>query len=923
MTQGVPFPDGEFRSGTPVVVRNPDGRPLPTQTSSLATWGPDRQFVKWLLVDFQVEAGGEATEPYILEYGDDVEPIEHPTPIAIKRDASLLIVTNGALELTFDTNSPNFMPRWKIYNNGRDEDLIVGTTGLLYMTDDRDNHYDSGNGSLPPDIAVEESGPIRSCIRARGYHFGEEGQRFCPYEFRVHVYAGLPDIRLLHTYVFDQDPDSVRISSMGIRLPIITGESAGGTIGGEKSTCRSDNFGTIEYCQLTDESYQTSLDGRIVDAGNRAPGWCSINGATLGVAVALREPWQEYPKGLHLQPDLVDIQLWPKSAEAINYANPYKEQALRFDSMQNLTDEAFTAILSQSATATLNLKSIGLGHKDFGMNDEQAGERVRELVTKYASNRTYCFCDTGSNKAYGSAKTHEVWIRAKAEPIKEVEAAAFSRAVQEPILALPSPAYVCGTGVVRLAHPVDRENFGAVETALELVFERLVLEPQKICRIFGSLDYGEMINGHTKANQIIYRNYRKDPSRWNDIVRTVGTFNNEAQDLIYQLWVYYLRTGERKYFQFAEAKSEHTEDVDFIHRDPKSDRAVGLMHYHNVLDWSGGPSPSHSLIGGFMLHYYLTGNRRALEVARGAADNALRAQTIGGFVRAKGLNREVTGPLLTLLEVYEATWEKKYRDAIDTTLEVIRRASDPETGALPVSLFTGIGEHEDEVWAEGVDNRTDYPGGMLFHILFECHRLIGESWIRDWIVKIADSWLYDVRCDDYVPAALTQPEPGKPTEVLRVNKLNDSWYWRSFLDYSNNYFDPVVALAYRITEDTKYLGYLNHRAEIFPERAREAYELYTCETFNAINHWGDAVPAVIGSLAHVKPELIQKASAEWKEERARRGFPVYEGDRRGFDDDGIAAGTAMNIEMQAYGARDPERKFLFRFPGAPEENEPC
>ena len=200
-----------------------------------------------------------------------------------------------------------------------------------------------------------------------------------------------------------------------------------------------------------------------------------------------------------------------------------------------------------------------------------------------------------------------------------------------------------------------------------------------------------------------------------------------------------------------------------------------------------------------MLHNYVTGNRRAFTVARAAADNAVRNQTPGGVIQGQGLNREVTGPLLALVEVFEATWENRYLEVIERTLDVLRKANDPSTGASPVSLFTGMGDWKDEVWVQGADNRTDYPGGMLSHILFESDRLFGAEWIRDWIVRIADSWLYGVRCDDYIPAERVNPAPGKPTELLRVNKVSDSWYWRSFIDYSNNNFDPVVALAYRIT----------------------------------------------------------------------------------------------------------------------------
>lgn len=922
VTQGIPFPDGELRRGTPACVRTGSGDSLPTQTRCLATWGPDRAYVKWLLVDFQIpESHDPDQQTYALEYGEALAVPAPDTPVRFSETGGKIVVSNGVVELGFPAGGldASGSPQLLAFLNVADPDgrarPLLRTPGLqLYMSDDTGVRYESSHGRLPAVLTIEERGSLRSCIKVHGYHTAPDGGRYCPYELRIHVFAGLPDLRLMHTYVFDQEPDMSRIAEIGINVPLHLSGHRHGMVGGERDEYRSSHFRRIALHQSNDDRYDILFDGRSVDEGERAPGWCALSGEAGGMIVALRGAWQEYPKGLVVLPDGIDVQLRPGASPPLDYANPYREPALRFDDMEDLSDDEFTRVLGRSATAPLNLKSIGLGHKDFGMPDRDAGERVRRLIMKYASNRTYCFCDTGAGKAYGSAKTHEIWLRCLSSPADAGNAGRFCDAAQAPVLALPSPEYVCGTGAVRLAHPVDRERFQETEDALERLYERLVLEPQRVCRIYGMLDYGELINGHTKANQIIYRSYRQDPSRWNDIIRVLGTFNNEAQDLIYQLWVYYLRTGRRAYFHFAEAKSEHTADVDFIQVDPADDDRRGLMHYHNVLNWSGGPSPSHSLIGGLMLHYYLTGNRRAFEVARGAADNAVRRQTPGGVVRGHGLNREVTGPLMTLIEVYEATWDYRYLTMIERTLEVVRRSADPETGALPVSLFTGMGEDEDEVWAQGQDNRTDYPGGMLCHVLFESHRLFGESWVQDWIIRLADSWLYDVRCDDYIPAELTRADPGKPTESVRVNKISDSWYWRSFLDYSNNYFDPVVALAYRITRDPKYLGYLQHRAEIFPERAREAHELFTCETFNAINHWGDAVPAVMGALADVDPDLIERANADWKAERARRGYPVYEGDRRGFDEEGNAAGTAMNVDLSVYGARDPERRFLFRYP---------
>jgi hypothetical protein len=190
------------------------------------------------------------------------------------------------------------------------------------------------------------------------------------------------------------------------------------------------------------------------------------------MAVALREGWKVYPKAVRLYPNGIDIQLHPESAEPIAYANPYREPALRFDSMKDLSDDELTRVLARSA-------------------------------------------------------------------------AALCRSIQDPVLALLSPEHVCGTGAVRLAHPVDRDRFPDNGEALERLFDRLVSEPQGMCRIYGALNFGELVNGHTKVSQIVCRSYREDPSRWDYIIRAVGAFNNEAQDLIYQLWVYYPRTGRR------------------------------------------------------------------------------------------------------------------------------------------------------------------------------------------------------------------------------------------------------------------------------------------------------------------------------------------------------------------------------------------
>ncbi len=918
VTQGVPFARGELPVGQPVALFDDSGKAVPVQTRVLAAWTAERTFVKWLLVDFFADLEPGATRVYRLCTADSTVPVYPDHPVTALSGPDGVSVDTGALRLLVARSDAGLSLRVFTRDEPAADDWISVGAGDSFLTlrirTDCGILYTS-DGAPPDSVEVEERGTLRSvvCIRGCLAEAGGTGSAF-PYTLRLSCFAGLPFFRMEHTFVFDQDPETTRLAEVSVVL------------GDRREHARGSAFlltadGPIRSASGTAVLLQHSAEAGTLWAGGwtkplsgRPRGLCVISNGHHEVGVVVREFRQHHPKAISCEAEQITVGLVPDGGPVLDLRNPYAGGVLRFDELPDLEEETFRRHLEEHPGVPLNLKSIGLGHRDFGMTDTEAGERVRRYLERYAQDRPYCFCDTGGDSAFGLAKTHELWVRVVpaangAADWKDWDA--FSRCVEEPLSALPAPDYVCRTGVARLTHPRDVERFCEIECAFEKLYRALVLEPQVVCGIDGMLDWGEMVNGHTKSNQIVYRSYRENPSGRRRAIDILGTFNNEAQDVIYQLWLYYLRSGRREYLRFADAKSRHTEDVDFIHAVPddtdfREAVRLGLMHYHNVRNTSGGPSPSHSLVAGIMMHHYLTGSHRALEVARAVAENCLRRATEEGVVRGRGLHREITGPLFSVMELYRKTWDPRYRRVMDATLRMLRSVRSPG-GNLPVSLFTGEGAAGNEVWAEGVDNRTDYPGGMLFHILHDARELYDEPWVEEWIISLADSWLYDVRCDDYIPPELLLPKPGEPAESIRVQALPDGWYWRSFIDYSNNYFDPVVSLAFLLTGDDRYLGYLEHRARVFPERAREAYECFTPETFNAINHWGDAVPALLSALAAADPERRERAYAAWKTERARRGHPVYDGERRGFSDDGVPRGTAINVRVKAYGARDKTR----------------
>ena len=87
----------------------------------------------------------------------------------------------------------------------------------------------------------------------------------------------------------------------------------------------------------------------------------------------------------------------------------------------------------------------------------------------------------------------------------------------------------------------------------------------------------------------------------------------------------------------------------FVHAYPGHPERLGLIHYHNGHPWSGSLSPSHSVVSGVLTGYYMTGNRRLLDVALEAADRVVRTQEPVGILsnRERRLHRAFTGPLRT------------------------------------------------------------------------------------------------------------------------------------------------------------------------------------------------------------------------------------------------------------------------------------
>ncbi|MSS70538.1 MAG: hypothetical protein EXS64_03515 [Candidatus Latescibacteria bacterium] len=716
ITQGVPFADGDLEKGAAVRVVDGSGKALPTQASGMATWHRDLKYVKWLLVDFQADLRENQTESFFLEYGPGVEAVLPEVGVKVERSDERIRVDTGTLRLDFRVPTRQPRPPVASFQRARDflsgcwvqgeegwHDVFRGGPGpYLYLVDTLGQVYDSCTAAPTPRVVVEEAGGMRACVCVKGYHATENGVHLCPFTLRIHLYAGRSDVRMFHTFVFDQEPEVLAFSEVGMRFPLDLGDGLRMSFGGQEGSHRAERFEEAHFLQDSDLSYRILKDGESYGSGEQTRGWASLCGRKGSVFAGVRDFWQQYPKGYRLSRDGMDVQFWPSECEKpLVYSTPYKEDGVFFGghrgdpvALAASRDEATVKqLIEKYPTAPLNLKS-------FRPRDKEDVRWIEEMVEKYAPDRVASHNDTGTEDGTGAAKTHEFWMRFSADPISDEEAEALGVCVQNAVIAPADPGYMWRTGTTRDVHGGPDPRFAEIDRLMDEVTERIAIEPMVRGRQWGFWWFGHMRCSHAAgAGRAYALHYDDDPVKG---LRHVGPYNNEADNACWGVWTQFLRTGRRDHFLVASGYSRAMGDVGICHAHP-SKAVAGLMHYHNAHFWSGGHSPSHTLNTTHFLHYYLTGDRRMYDIAIEVADWAVNTQEPAGVVscRRGALAREFIGPLNCLMEAYAATWMPKYGDLARRSLNWLLRTQEV-VGVYPISVYTR-GERGDEAVIEPTD----------------------------------------------------------------------------------------------------------------------------------------------------------------------------------------------------------------------------
>jgi len=625
VTCGIPFHRDELPAAAIEAGRfrllDADGSDVPCQAEVAATWGTypagSTGMVRWLHLTFlaDVPAGGEA--PYELEVDCDPPPAK-PTGLAVDDAPETVTITTGSspgsVRLTISKKRFNLLDDVRLDlagdGFGNDDRLIAPRNEPnLWM---RYEHRSARINANPPEVTVEEAGPVMAVVRVRT----KLDERF-ESVVRVYAWARCPYVRVQETLIHGptgQDRSAVRsqpvvMKAHVLELPVsVGGGEATVTVGvGEalpeparlgsrtapadgpvvleqdlRHECVKDNVGP----DLLNKAFHYELFAgeERVAAGARAPGWLDVSNARWGVTAAVRDFWQSFPKRLVGQANGLRVELWADGAQL------------------DPVDRNFSWM--------------------------------------------------------GMARTHEVGLYFHAGDAESSGAADAALAHIGGLHAICEPRRYCSTGAYghRLLTPADRPE-GPVFDNYDEYLAKALNRPLDIPDGFHYFRQREDGYGYFNFGDFLVGPY----------------WGCQEYDPAYCMLQQFYRTGELDYLEFAAETARCAYDVLYSHSyTPETSNYPQRSHDKSGSHFLGEDShgqrqmntdPGHVFLAGLANYWFLTGDRRARDVIFWSLPVYLGDDWYR--ISGGGTWRYLGGYLFTVfVYAYELTWDERYVEAM-------------------------------------------------------------------------------------------------------------------------------------------------------------------------------------------------------------------------------------------------------------------
>jgi PcRGLX-like protein central beta sandwich domain/PcRGLX-like protein C-terminal alpha/alpha toroid domain/PcRGLX-like N-terminal RIFT barrel domain len=600
VTFGIPFKQGQVKDVKSLSIDN-----MPAQIATLSKWTDGS--IKWALIDFIAVPG--MSEYSILNN----EKSNNDVGELAKKSADGISINTGKIQI-FVPKADNKNSLFEI-NQSKGADLKMTLLNSASNAPQQENWLlEAPVSSKATDfsavldstrkIEIEENGPLRTAIKISGWLQAKSGRKAFKYILRIHAFKDSSEIKFQHTFIATEDVKTNFLRSMQLFVPVegknmtATAACAGKTI--------SKKIGKANALALTAISPPKFY--HLVSYKDIKPVQCRIEYKD--------RKWQELTKG--------------KNTPGWIEANTSKENILCV-----LKD--FKYLHPKELKISADGISVYLW-ADRGNKILDLRRRSEKLIKKYVEN------GRDANDGKGIAKTHEFWFKYSKSPVPPKKAEAFAYMVNNPIYPYAGADYYRKTDAFGQFLPGGKA-FPRIEAAIDFGFKYMRAMRQSF-HLDGMIDWGDVSlmvagqrdhGGKINPEGIPFRGY----SGW----------CNSDFALCHGFFLHYLRTGNQQVLKDGIDMTMHVMDIDTEHYAPENPKAIGLGHRHDQQHWGNGLRgycyAPHASIDMFLL----TGNRRALDVAREMAKN------IGYY-----------GRYMTL-RLWEITEEKKYLEKAEKALK--------------------------------------------------------------------------------------------------------------------------------------------------------------------------------------------------------------------------------------------------------------
>jgi hypothetical protein len=605
---GVPWPKGTVSRDARIGLRDRNGNAVPAQIWPMAYW-PDGS-LKWSGMTIAAAAGAaELTAVF-----DTQLPPAPAQPVRVDERADCFIISNGPLVARIDKQGQNLIT--SILCDGRE---IARDGRLIAAREDRSRY--EAEGILREEryfsqigrVTIEQAGPVRAVVHIEGKHAstGSGAWQWLPFSVRVYFTAGLHQVRMVHSFVFDGNQATDFIKGLGLSFsipfreeaqnrhirfatdagylfsePVLMAPGYRPSAMAEAAQLERDQINgkpiqnlaamtprdraNLQKTAVWDSFKLTQLSANgwnlfkrtnrnsswlHITSGNRAQGLAYLGDVSGGMAIGVKRFWQKYPSAFEItgaSTDAGELRVWLWSPEA---------------------------------------QAMDLRHYD---------------TVGHSLDVTYEDYEPARATAFGCANTSELTLWCTPDTPSPEQLAAMTETSHTPPLLVCAPEHYYNSHSLGFwslpGKPVpglSSQDLTSVETQLDRAF-RFYSEEVERRKWYGFWDYGDF-----------RRTYDPIRHQW---MYDIGGHGWNATELMPNVWLWFafLRSGRADIFQVAEDMTRNTNEVDVYHLGP----LAGLGSRHNVSHWADSKEAriNEAFIKRF--YYYLTTDERTGDLMR-------------------------------------------------------------------------------------------------------------------------------------------------------------------------------------------------------------------------------------------------------------------------------------------------------------------